>query len=65
MTSEAAFVNTLEDSVCLRGAMDKFLTDSTRTEISDRVKDILSFLCNLIIDECHSKAGCGPTPELC
>ena len=35
------FVNTLEDSMRRRGAMDKLLSDSAKTEISNKVMDIL------------------------
>ena len=35
------FVNTLEDNIRRRGAMDKLLSDSTKTEISNKVMDIL------------------------
>ena len=35
------FVNTLEDTIRRWGAMDKFLSDSAKTEISNKVMDIL------------------------
>ena len=35
------FVNTLEDNKRRRGAMDKLLSDSAKTEISNKVMDIL------------------------
>ena len=35
------FVNTLEDNIRTRGAMDKLLSDSAKTEISKKVMDIL------------------------
>ena len=35
------FVNTLEDNIRRRGAMDKLLSDSAKTEISNKVMDIL------------------------
>ena len=35
------FVKTLEDNIWRRGAMDKLLSDSTKTEISNKVMDIL------------------------
>ena len=35
------FVNTLEDNIRRRGAMDKLLSDSAKTEISKKVMDIL------------------------
>ena len=43
--STAAFVNTLEDNIRKRGAMDKLVTDSAKVEISERVRDILRSLC--------------------
>ena len=42
MRSSMQFVNTLEDIICRRGAMDKLISDSARNEISHMVKDILS-----------------------
>ena len=45
MATEKEFVNTLEDIIRKRGAMDKLISDSARTEISARVKDILRSLC--------------------
>ena len=41
MKSPAEFVNTLEDNIRIRGAMDKLISDSARVEISARVKDLL------------------------
>ena len=35
------FVNALEDSIWRQGAMDKLLSDSAKTEISNKVIDIL------------------------
>ena len=35
------FVNTLEDNIRRRGALDKLLSDSAKTEISKKVMDIL------------------------
>ena len=35
------FVNTLEDNIRRRGAIDKLLSDSAKTEISNKVMDIL------------------------
>ena len=35
------FINTLEDNIRRRGAMDKLLRDSAKTEISNKVMDIL------------------------
>jgi hypothetical protein len=45
MATEKEFVNTLADIIRKRGAMDKLISDSARTEISARVKDILRSLC--------------------
>ena len=42
MKSGKQFVNTLEDSIRRRGAMDMLLSDSANTEISNKVMDILS-----------------------
>ena len=41
MKSGKQFVNTLEDNIKGRGAMDKLLSDSAKTEISNKVMDIL------------------------
>ena len=41
MKSGKQFVNTLEDNIRSWGAMDKLLSDSTNTEISKKVMDIL------------------------
>ena len=41
MKSGKQFVNTLEDSIRRRGAMDKLISDSAKTEISNKVMDIL------------------------
>ena len=41
MKSGKQFVNTLEDNIWRRGAMDKLLSDSAKTEISNEVMDIL------------------------
>ena len=41
MKSGKHFVHTLEDNIRRRGAMDKLLTDSAKTEISKNVMDIL------------------------
>ena len=41
MKSGKQFVNTLEDTIRRRGAMDKLLSDSAKTEISNKVMDIL------------------------
>ena len=41
LKSGKQFVNTLEDNIRRRGAMDKLLSDSAKTEISNKVMDIL------------------------
>ena len=41
MKSGKQFVNTLEDNITRRGAMDKLLSDPAKTEISNTVMDIL------------------------
>ena len=41
MKSGKQFVNTLEYNIRRRGAMDKLLSDSAKTEISNKVMDIL------------------------
>ena len=41
MKSGKQFVNTLEDNIRRRGAMDKLLSDSAETEISSKIMDIL------------------------
>ena len=41
MRSGKQFVNTLEDNIRRRGAMDKIISDSAKNEISHEVKDIL------------------------
>ena len=53
MKTDKAFVNTLEDVIRQRGAMDKLITDSARVEMSQRVLDILRALC---IDGWQSEA---------
>ena len=54
MSTEAEFVNALEDEIRKRGAMDKLITDSARVEISKRVGEILRALC---IDDWQSEAN--------
>ncbi len=44
MNNQAQFVNTLEDEIRKRGAMDKLISDGATTEISRRVQDILRAL---------------------
>ena len=41
MKSAKQFVNTLEDNIQRRGAMDKLLSDSAKTEKSNKVMDII------------------------
>ena len=41
MKSGKQFVNTLEDNIRRKGAMDKLLSDYAKTEISNKVMDIL------------------------
>ena len=41
MKSGKQFVNTLEDNIRRQGAMDKLFSDSAKTEISNKVMDIL------------------------
>ena len=52
MKSGKKLVNTLEDNIRRRGAMDKLLTDSAKTEISNKVMDILRAY---HISNCHSE----------
>ena len=54
MSTEKQFVNTLEDVIRKRGAMDKLITDSAKVEMSRRVLDILRALC---IDGWQSEAN--------
>jgi hypothetical protein len=42
--SDKQFVNTLEDNIRKRGAMDKLISDRAQAEISNKVKDILRAL---------------------
>ena len=44
MKSSKQFVNTLEDNIRERGAMNKLISDSAQVEISNKVKDILRTL---------------------
>jgi hypothetical protein len=52
MHNSAEFVNTLEDVIRKRGAMDKLISDSAKVKISKQVLDILQALC---IDDWQSK----------
>ena len=54
MKSDKQFVNSLEDNIRQRGAMDKLISDSTQSKISTRVKDILRAL---FIDDWQSEAS--------
>jgi hypothetical protein len=45
MKNEKQLVNTLEDNIRERGAMKQLLSDSTQSEISKRILDILRTLC--------------------
>jgi len=51
--TDAAFVNTLEDNIRLRGAIDKLISNGAQSELSNRAKDVLRALC---IDDWHSEA---------
>ena len=44
MKSVKQFVNTLEDNIRRRGAMDKLLSDSAKTQISNKVMDVLGHI---------------------
>ena len=52
MSTEKEFVNTLEDVIRKRGAMDKLITDSACIKTSARVQEILRSLC---IDDWQSE----------
>ena len=52
MKTEKQFVNTLEDNIHKRGAMDKLISDHAQVEISNRVHDILRANC---IDDWQSE----------
>ena len=52
MKTDKQFVNTLEDNIWRRGAMDKLLSDRAQVEISNKVKDLLR---NLVIDDWQSE----------
>ena len=55
MKSGKQFVNTLEDNIRRWGAMDKLLSDSAKTEISNKVMDILRayHISNWHSEPCH------------
>jgi hypothetical protein len=42
--SDKQFLNTLEDNIRKRGAMDKLISDRARAEVSNKVRDILRAL---------------------
>ena len=52
MKSDKDFVNTLEDNIRKRGAMDKLVSDRAQLEISNKVLDILR---NYVIDDWQSE----------
>jgi hypothetical protein len=52
MLSDKEFVNTLEDNIRKRGAMDKLISDRANTKISKRTLDILR---NLFISDFQSE----------
>jgi hypothetical protein len=52
MHNEAQFINTLEDVICKRGAMDKLISNSAQVKISNQVKDVLRAM---IIDDWQSE----------
>ena len=41
MKTDKQFVNTLEDNIRKRGAMDKLILDSAQPEVSNRIKNTL------------------------
>ena len=41
MKTDAKFVNTLEENIRERGAMDKLVSDRAQAKTSNKVKDIL------------------------
>jgi Reverse transcriptase (RNA-dependent DNA polymerase) len=45
LRTDKEFVNTLEDNIRERGAMDKLISDCAKAEMSERVKQILRALC--------------------
>jgi hypothetical protein len=52
MKSDKEFVNTLQDVIRKRGAMDKLISNRAQTELSNKVLDILR---NYIIDDWQSE----------
>ena len=45
MKSDAEFVNTLEDQIRKRGAMDKLVSDRAQVEIYKKITDIFRAYC--------------------
>jgi hypothetical protein len=45
LKTDKEFVNTLEDNIRERGAMDKLISDFSKAKMSERVKHILRALC--------------------
>ena len=54
LKTDKQFVNTLEDNIRRRGAMDKLISDGAKAQISNRVKDILRYF---IINDWQSEPG--------
>ena len=54
MKSGKQFVNTLEDNIRRRGAMDKLLSDSAKTEISKKVMEISEHIISPIGIQSHT-----------
>ena len=52
MMTDKKLVNTLEDNIRKRGAMDKIISNSVQSDIFNRVKDILR---SLFIDDWKSE----------
>ena len=52
MKTDKEFVNTLQDIIRKRGAMDKLISDRAHTELSHKVLNILK---NYIIDDWQSE----------
>jgi hypothetical protein len=52
LKTDNAFVNTLEDNIRVRGAMDKIISDCAKVKMSERIKQILCALC---ISSWHSE----------
>jgi hypothetical protein len=54
MSTDKQFVNTLEDNIRYRGAMDRLISDRAQLEISNRAKDLLRAMA---IDDWQSEPG--------